>query len=117
MITLIATYALPKTGFNQSDLMNKYLFMTPNKNAAGLVRKDPLCDVANSIGGACYTFNSREDTDAWFDKQRVAYITKNFSANLQYFETPVVVDKKKERIDETRYKELQNRVLSHPRRL
>ena len=112
MITLIVTYHLSATGADYTDAMTRYLDMTPNEDAAGLVRTDRLFDAMRGIGGACYTFNSREDTDAWFDKNLVAHITQNYSANLKYFETPVVMDKHKERIDETRYEELQKRVLS-----
>ena len=110
MITLIVTY--PLTGSYYDDEMSRYSEMAPNKNAAGLVRADHLVDQLRGIGGACCTFNSREDADAWFNEKLVAYLIKNYSANLKYFETPVVMDKHKERIDETRYEELQKRVLS-----
>ena len=111
MITLIVTY--PLTGSYYDDEMSRYSEMAPNKNAAGLVRADHLVDQLRGIGGACCTFNSREDADAWFNEKLVAYIIKNYLANLKYFATPVVAGKKTEGIDETRYKKLQEEVLDH----
>lgn len=111
MITVIVTY--PLTGSYYDDEMSRYSEMTPNKNTAGLVRADHLFDPLRGIGGACWTFNSRENTDAWFDEKLVSHIIQRYSANLKYFATPVVAGKNKERIDETRYKKLQEEVLDH----
>ena len=41
------------------------------RDTKGLVRKNYICDLDNSIGGGIYCFESRQDADSWFDDAKL----------------------------------------------
>lgn len=54
----------------------------------GLICKHYICDVDKSIGGGIYRFDHRENTDAWFNDDRIERLTNRFSKpEIEYFET------------------------------
>jgi hypothetical protein len=60
----------------------------------GLIRKNYLFDPETGIGGGCYLFETRAAAEAIFDDTWRALIKEKYDAepDIQYFETPVVVD-------------------------
>ena len=61
---------------------------------AGLIRKNYLFDPDTGIGGGCYLFESQSSAEAIFNDDWRALIKDKYGAepDVQFFETPVVVD-------------------------
>lgn len=63
------------------------------RDTKGLIRKNYICDLENSIGGGIYCFKSRQDADNWFNDARIEWLTNRYSKpDIEYFENPVTVD-------------------------
>ena len=94
MITVVVQFKLPEgtsledaTAIFQSTAP-RYLGMT------GLIRKYYLFDPETGTGGGCYLVEDRAAAEAVFNDAWRALIKEKYGAepDIQYFETPVVVD-------------------------
>ena len=59
----------------------------------GLIRKNYICDIENSVAGGFYCFETYKSAKEWFDDDRIRWLEERYSKpEIQYFENPVVVD-------------------------
>lgn len=94
MITAVATFKLTP-GTSLDDATAIFQSTAPRyRGMTGLIRKNYLFDPETGIGGGCYLFETRAAAEAIFDDTWRALIKEKYDAepNIQYFETPVVVD-------------------------
>ena len=65
------------------------------RSTEGLIRKNYICDIENSLAGGVYCFDTRESAEKWFDDERIQRLEKRYSEpDFQYFENPIIVDNK-----------------------
>ena len=65
------------------------------RSTEGLIRKNYICDIENSLAGGVYCFDTRGSAEKWFDDERIQWLEKRYSEpDIQYFENPIIVDKK-----------------------
>jgi len=93
MLIVKVTFKIPK-GLDLATLKGKFEETAPMyRGTKGLIRKNYICDLDKSIGGGIYCFDNRENADAWFDDDRIEWLTNRFSKpDIEYFENPVIVD-------------------------
>ena len=94
MITAVVQFKLTE-GTSLDDATAIFQSTAPRYlGMAGLVRKYYLFDPASGKGGGCYLFENRAAAEAIFDDTWRALIKDKYGAepDIQYFETPVVVD-------------------------
>ena len=94
MITAVATFKLTP-GTSLEDATAIFKSTAPRyRGMSGLVRKNYLFDPETCTGGGCYLFDSRAAAEAIFNDDWRALIKDKYGAepDIQYFETPVLVD-------------------------
>ena len=65
------------------------------RSTEGLIRKNYICDIENSLAGGIYCFDTRVSAEKWFDDERIQWLEKRYSEpDFQYFENPIIVDNK-----------------------
>ena len=94
MITVIATYQLPKP-IARDEARRIFLSTAPRyQDVPGLVRKYyVLSQDGNSVGGI-YLWNSRAEADALYTESWRAFVREKYGTDpsLTYLDSPVVVD-------------------------
>lgn len=94
MITVIATYQLPKP-ITRDEARRIFLSTAPKyQGVPGLVRKYyVLSQDGNSVGGI-YLWNSRAEADAMYTESWRAFVREKYATDpsLTYLDSPVVVD-------------------------
>ena len=94
MITVIATYQLPKP-ITRDEARRIFLSTAPKyQGVPGLVRKYyVLSQDGNSVGGI-YLWNSRTEADAMYTESWKAFVREKYRTDplLTYLDSPVVVD-------------------------
>jgi hypothetical protein len=94
MITVIATYQLPKP-ITRDEARRIFLSTAPKyQGIPGLVRKYyVLSQDGNSVGGI-YLWNSRAEADAMYTESWRAFVREKYDTDpsLTYLDSPVVVD-------------------------
>ena len=94
MITVIATYQLPKP-ITRDEARRIFLSTAPKyQGVPGLVRKYyVLSPDGNSVGGI-YLWKSRAEADAMYTESWRAFVREKYGTDpsLTYLDSPVVVD-------------------------
>ena len=94
MMTAIVQFKLPNPV--SRDKAQELFLGTAQKyrEAQGLIRKYYLVSDDGTTAGGAYLWESQEDAERMYTPEWHEYITKSYGAEpqLQYFETPVVVD-------------------------
>jgi hypothetical protein len=94
MITVIATYQLPKP-ITRDEARRTFLSTAPKyQGVPGLFRKYyVLSQDGNSVGGI-YLWNSRAEADAMYTESWRAFVREKYGTDpsLTYLDSPVVVD-------------------------
>ena len=94
MITVIATYQLPKP-ITRDEARRIFLSTAPKyQDVPGLVRKYyVLSQDGNSVGGI-YLWNSRAEAEALYTESWRAFVRDKYGTepSLAYLDSPVVVD-------------------------
>jgi hypothetical protein len=94
MITVIATYQLPKP-ITRDEARAIFLSTAPKyQGVPGLVRKYyVLSQDGNSVGGI-YLWNSRAEADSMYTESWRAFVREKYGTDpsLTYLDSPVVVD-------------------------
>ena len=94
MITAVVQFKLPKqTSLEEATAI--FQSTAPRyRGMSGLARKYYLFDAQTGKGGGCYLFESRAAAEQIFNDEWRALIKDKYGAEpeIQYFETPVVVD-------------------------
>ena len=63
------------------------------KNTSGLIRKNYLINEDENIAGGVYIFDNSKSAYAWFDEDRIKWLTTRYSSpEISYFDSPVAVD-------------------------
>ena len=94
MISTIVQFKLPSP-ISRAKAQEVFMGTAPKyRESAGLIRKYYLLSDDGSTGGGVYLWQSREHAEAWFTPQWREHILRTYDAEpqVQYFETPVVVD-------------------------
>ena len=94
MITVIATYKLPKP-ITRDEARRIFLSTAPKyRGVAGLVRKFYVLSEDGGTVGGIYLWNSRADADAMYTESWRAFVREKYGTDpsLTYFDSPVVVD-------------------------
>jgi hypothetical protein len=102
MITAIVRFTLPGP-VTREKAQELFLGTAPKyRDAAGLVRKYYLLSADGTTAGGAYLWRSREDADRQYTAEWRRFIARTYGAepNIEYFETPVIVDNAAGRIDE-----------------
>jgi len=92
MHIVISTFDRPQ-GMRAEDLIEKF-----NQSALiyrdleGLIRKHYLLGCEDDKAGGVYVFASRDDAEAWFTKDRIAWAEERFGKiTFQRFDVPIEV--------------------------
>jgi hypothetical protein len=94
MITAIVQFKLPNP-VSRDKAQQLFLGTAPKyREAAGLVRKYYLLSDDGATAGGAYLWKSREDADRMYTAEWRQHIARTYGVEpqVQYFETPVVVD-------------------------
>lgn len=93
MIIVTVTFKIPSE-LDQASLKEKFLETAPMyQQTTGLIRKNYISDIKNSTAGGVYCFDTLENAEHWFDKERIKYLTKRYSKpDLKFYENPIIVD-------------------------
>ena len=94
MITIIATYQLPKP-ITRDEARRTFLSTAPKyQGVAGLVRKYYLLSQDGRTVSGIYLWNSRAEADAVFTESWRAFVREKYGTDpsVTYFDSPVVVD-------------------------
>ena len=94
MITAVVQFKLT-AGTSLEDATAIFQSTAPRyRGMTALMRKYYLFDPETGIGGGCYLFETRAAAEEVFDDAWRALIKEKYGAepNIQFFETPVVVD-------------------------
>lgn len=94
MLTAIVQFKLPNP-VSRDRAQELFLGTAPKyREAAGLVRKYYLLSDDGTTAGGAYLWKSREDAERMYTQEWRQHIARTYGAEpqLQYFETPVVVD-------------------------
>ena len=94
MITAIVQFKLPNP-VSRDRAQELFLGTAPKyREAAGLVRKYYLLSGDGATAGGAYLWQSREDAERMYTPEWRQFISRTYGAEpqVQYFETPVVVD-------------------------
>jgi Putative mono-oxygenase ydhR len=94
MITEIVTFKLPE-GMTHEDVVANFEKTAPNWRAnPDLIRKNYLVDAINRVAGGVYLWKERAHAEKWHGeafRQKVKEIYGS-EPEIQYFDTPIVVD-------------------------
>ncbi len=93
MITVIVQFKLE--GVSLEDATARFQSTAPHYlGHGGLIRKYYLFDEETGTGGGCYLFETRAVAEAMFDDVWRDRIKETYGADpqIQFFETPVIVD-------------------------
>jgi len=94
MITAIVQFKLPKP-VSRERAQELFLGTAPKyREAPGLVRKYYLLSDDGGTAGGAYLWKTRADADRMYTLEWRQFISRTYGAEpqVQYFETPVVVD-------------------------
>jgi hypothetical protein len=94
MITVIVQFKLPKA-VSLERAQELFLGTAPKyREAQGLVRKYYLLSDDGATAGGAYLWKSRADAERMYTSEWRQFISRTYGADpqVQYFETPVVVD-------------------------
>ena len=94
MITAIVQFKLPEP-VSRDRAQELFLGTAPKyREAPGLVRKYYLLSDDGATAGGAYLWNSREEAERMYTPEWRQHIARTYGAEpqVQYFETPVVVD-------------------------
>jgi hypothetical protein len=94
MITAIVQFKLPKS-VSRDRAQELFLGTAPKyREAAGLVRKYHLLSDDGATAGGAYLWKSRADAERMYTPEWRQFISRTYGTEpqVQYFETPVVVD-------------------------
>lgn len=94
MITAIVQFELPGP-VSREKAQELFLGTAPKyREAPGLVRKYYLLSDDGATAGGAYLWESREDADRMYTAEWRQHIARTYGAEpeVQFFETPVVVD-------------------------
>lgn len=94
MITTIVQFKLPSP-VSRDKAQEIFLGTAPKyRDSVGLIRKYYLISDDGETGGGVYLWKSRDDAENWYTPEWREHITKTYGADpqLQYFESPVIVD-------------------------
>lgn len=94
MITVIATYQLPKP-ITRDEARRIFLSTAPKyQGVPGLVRKYYVLSQDGSSVGGIYLWNSRAEADAMYTESWRAFVREKYGTDpsLTYLDSPVVVD-------------------------
>ena len=93
MITAIVRFKLP-ANVDAAAAADLFRDSAPKyEGLVGLVRKYYLYDAESHIGGGCYLWESRQAAECFYDGDWRTMITERYgSPELDFFETPVIVD-------------------------
>lgn len=94
MITAIVQFKLPSP-VSRDKAQEVFLGTAPKyRESAGLIRKYYLLSDNGETGGGVYLWKSREVAEQWYSPEWREHIVRTYGAEpqVQYFETPVVVD-------------------------
>ena len=95
MVIVKVTFKIP-TNQDLDSLTKKFLENAEMyRSTEGLIRKNYICDIENSLAGGIYCFDTRVSAEKWFDDERIQWLEKRYSEpDIQYFENPIIVDNK-----------------------
>jgi hypothetical protein len=94
MITAIVQFKLPSP-VSREEAQQLFLGTAPKyREAPGLVRKYYLLSDDGATAGGAYLWNSREDAERMYTEEWKQFISQTYGVTpqVQYFETPVIVD-------------------------
>ena len=94
MITTIVQFKLPNP-VSRDKAQVLFLGTAPKfREAPGLVRKYYLLSDDEATAGGAYLWKSRDDAERMYTPEWRDHITRTYGSDpqVQYFETPVVVD-------------------------
>ena len=94
MMTAIVQFRLPRP-VSRDKAQELFLGTAPKyRDAPGLVRKYYLLSDDGTTAGGAYLWKSREDAERMYSPEWRQHIARTYGAEpeVQYFETPVVVD-------------------------
>jgi hypothetical protein len=94
MITVIATYQLPKP-ITREEARRTFLSTAPKyQGVPGLVRKYYVLSQDGSSVGGIYLWDSRAQADAMYTESWRAFVREKYGTDpsLTYLDSPVVVD-------------------------
>ena len=94
MITAIVQFKLPRS-VSRDKAQELFLGTAPKyRDAPGLIRKYYLLSDDGATAGGAYLWKSREDAERLHTPAWRQFISQTYGAEpqVQYFETPVVVD-------------------------
>ena len=94
MLTAIVQFRLPAP-VSRDRAQELFLGTAPKyRDAEGLVRKYYLLSDDGTTAGGAYLWKSREDAERMYTAQWRQHIARTYGAEpqVQFFETPVVVD-------------------------
>lgn len=96
MIIALVNFPLPAS-MSFAEYQAKMLATVPRyQGIPGLLRKSYIFDGTRNLGGAVYTFQSREDAEACFSEDFVQRITAAYGKpDIRYFESPILIDNEK----------------------
>ena len=95
MVIVKVTFKIP-TNQDLDSLTRKFMENADMyRSTEGLIRKNYICDIENSLAGGIYCFDTRVSAEKWFDDERIKWLEKRYSKpDIQYFENPIIVDNK-----------------------
>ena len=94
MMTAIVQFKLPNP-VSRERAQELFLGTAPKyRDAQGLIRKYYLVSGDGATAGGAYLWESQQDAERMYTPEWRAHISKTYGAKpqVQYFETPVVVD-------------------------
>lgn len=94
MITAIVQFKLPNP-VSRDKAQQLFMGTAPKyRDAVGLVRKYYLLSDDGATAGGAYLWKSREDAERMYTAEWRQHIARTYGVEpqVQYFETPVVVD-------------------------
>lgn len=94
MITEIITLKLPE-GLTRKEVMAKFEKTAPSwRNNPQLIRKHYLFDEDKGIVGGVYLWKNKKDAQKWHGAAFYEQAKRDYGAvpEIQFFETPIVVD-------------------------
>ena len=93
MITVVVNFEIAEE-LQKNAVEKKFLETAPMyRDVNGLIRKNYLIDIEHHKAGGVYTFDTIENARAWFNQERIDWLTARYSVpDITYFETPIIVD-------------------------
>ena len=94
MITAVVQFQLPNP-VSRDEAQHLFFGTAPKYlEVPGLVRKYYLLSEDGATAEGVYLWNSREDAESMYTKEWRQFILRTYGAEaqVQYFETPVIVD-------------------------